>query len=115
MVVVSTRSRLCILYGFVIRRGRYGCHSRIFFLWFIRSLRPSMNYWRKFFSIRSTRKVAMFAIVEWCLWQCCNRIRERQPSWQLHELGDHAQRLVDEFWNMNSQEHGVSIPRPVVH
>ena len=57
----------------------------------------------------------MFAIVEWCLWQCCNRIRERQPSWQLHELGDHAQRLVDEFWNMNSQEHGVSIPRPVVH
>ena len=56
----------------------------------------------------------MFATVAWCFWQRCNWMRECQPSWQLHKLGDHAQRLVDEFWNVNSQEHGASIPRPVV-
>ncbi|XP_050253654.1 uncharacterized protein LOC126699730 [Quercus robur] len=41
-------------------------------------------------------------------------MREHQPSWQLHELGEHAKRMVDEFWNVNSKEHGASIPRPVV-
>lgn len=41
-------------------------------------------------------------------------MREHQPSWPLHELGDHARRLVDEFWNVNSQEHGASMPRLVI-
>ena len=56
----------------------------------------------------------MFATVAWCLWQRCNRMQGHQPSWQLHELGDHARRLADEFQNVNTQEHGVSIPRPMV-
>ena len=65
-------------------------------------------------STESNRKVALFVTVAWCLWQRRNRVRERQPSWQLHELGEHAHRMVDEFWNVNSKEHGASIPRSVV-
>ena len=29
-------------------------------------------------------------------------------------MGDRARRLVDEFWDVNPQEHGASIPCPVV-
>ena len=65
-------------------------------------------------SIGLNRKVALFVTVAWCLWQRQNPMRERQPSWQLHELGEHVQRMVDEFWNVNSKEHGASIPRSVV-
>ena len=42
-------------------------------------------------------------------------MRKHQPSWPLHELGDRARRLVDEFWDVNPQEHGASIPHLVVH
>ena len=45
----------------------------------------------------------------------CNWMREHQPSWSLLELGDKAWRLVEEFWDVNPQEHGASIPHPVVH
>ena len=46
-------------------------------------------------------KVALFATVAWCLWQQRNQMRERQPSWQLHEIGNRARVMVREFWEAN--------------
>ena len=50
----------------------------------------------------------------WCLWQRRNRLRERQPVWPLHELGDRAKALVMEYEDVNWKEQSVSIPRPRV-
>ena len=63
------------------------------------------------FSAGPAKKVALFATVAWCIWQRRNRLRENQSTWKLHEIGDNAQRLVDEFWSVNSQESGAPIPR----
>ena len=41
-------------------------------------------------------RVALLATVAWCLWQRCNRVRERQPSWHPHEIGEQALALVHE-------------------
>ena len=45
------------------------------------------------FNHGSCYRVALFAIVAWCLWQFCNRLRERQLVWPLHELGERARGL----------------------
>lgn len=42
-------------------------------------------------------RVALFAIVAWCLWQRHNRVREHQPSWHFHEISEQALVLVHEF------------------
>ena len=66
------------------------------------------------FSGGSSFRIAFFATVAWCLWQRRNRLRERQPVWPLHELGDRAKALVMEYEEVNWQEQSVSIPRPRV-
>ena len=49
----------------------------------------------------SSFKVALFATISWCLWQRQNRVRVRQPSWQLHEIEGRAKVMVSEFWDAN--------------
>lgn len=49
------------------------------------------------FSSGSNFRAALFANVAWCLWQRRYWMREHQSSWSLLELGDKAQRLVEEF------------------
>ena len=53
------------------------------------------------FSHGSCYRVVPFTTVAWCLWQFHNRLRERQSMWLLHKLGEQAQDLVDEFWEVN--------------
>ena len=47
--------------------------------------------------------VALFCTTTWSLWQWRNRLREKQPSWTLHELGSRAKAYVADFLNPNSQ------------
>ena len=42
-------------------------------------------------------RVALFATISWCLWQRRNRVRVRQPSWQLHEIEGRAKVMVSKF------------------
>ena len=48
-------------------------------------------------------RVALFCTTAWSLWQRRNRLREKQPSWTLHELGSRAKAYVVDFLNANSQ------------
>ena len=66
------------------------------------------------FSGGSSFRIAFFATVAWCLWQRRNRLREHQPVWLLHELGDRAKALVMEYEEVNWLEQSLSIPRPRV-
>ena len=59
-------------------------------------------------------RVALFATVAWCLWQRRNRVRERQPSWHLHEIGEQALALVHEFWEVHKQEARTSVQQTPV-
>lgn len=49
------------------------------------------------FNAGSGFRCALFAMVARCLWQRKNKLRERQHTWQLHEIGDKAKELVQEF------------------
>ncbi|XP_030958481.1 uncharacterized protein LOC115980358 [Quercus lobata] len=66
------------------------------------------------FNHGSCYRVALFATVAWCLWQFRNRLRERQLVWPLHELGERAQGLVDEFWEVNPQVQSAPVRRPLI-
>ena len=63
------------------------------------------------FSHGSCYRVALFATVAWCLWQFRNKFRERQLVWPLHELGERARDLVDEFWEVNPQVQSAPVRR----
>ena len=63
------------------------------------------------FSHGSCYRVALFATMAWCLWQFRNRLREHQLVWPLHELGERAQDLVDEFWEVNPQVQSAPVRR----
>uniref|UniRef100_A0A7N2LPB7 Reverse transcriptase zinc-binding domain-containing protein n=1 Tax=Quercus lobata TaxID=97700 RepID=A0A7N2LPB7_QUELO len=39
-------------------------------------------------------RCALFAMIAWFLWERRNRMRERQRTWQFHEVGDKAKELV---------------------
>lgn len=41
-------------------------------------------------------------------------MRERQPSWQLHEINGRAKVMVSEFWEANEQELQSFVRRPQV-
>ena len=47
--------------------------------------------------------VALFSSIAWSLWERRNRIRENQPSWPLHEIGNKAKELVLEFFDVHKQ------------
>ena len=66
------------------------------------------------FSHGSCYRVALCATVAWCLWQFRNRLRERQSVWPLHELGERARDLVDEFWEVNPQVQSAPVRRSQV-
>ena len=68
----------------------------------------------KVFKNGSSFRVALFASVAWCLWQRWNRLREQQPSWQLHEIGEKALALGHEFWEVHKQEVRNLIQWPLV-
>ena len=76
MVVASTQSRLCTVYGSVIKCGKFGCRSRIFRSLVHKKFQTFDELLEEVFSTGSTRKVPMFATVAWCLWQRRNRMRE---------------------------------------
>lgn len=44
-----------------------------------------------------------------------NRVRERQPSWQLHEIGERAKELVLDYFEAHKQEQRGLVRRPHVH
>ena len=46
------------------------------------------------FSEGSDYSCVVFVMVAWCLWQGRNRIRECQPSWSLHDIGNRAKEMV---------------------
>ena len=56
------------------------------------------------FNAGSGFRYALFAMVAWCLWQKRNRLREHQHTWQLHEIGNKAKELVQEFWDVHHKE-----------
>ena len=64
------------------------------------------------FSHGSCYHVALFATVAWCLWQFRNKFKERQLVWLLHELGERARDLVDEFWEVNPQVQSAPVRGP---
>ena len=45
--------------------------------------------------------VAWFSMTAWSLWQRCNRIREKQSSWPLHEVSMRAKNLVLEYFKIH--------------
>ena len=51
----------------------------------------------------STYQVALSSTIAWCLWQCWNRLKENQLTWQLHELGNRAKELVLEYLDVKKQ------------
>ncbi|XP_030941915.1 uncharacterized protein LOC115966927 [Quercus lobata] len=53
-------------------------------------------------------------MVAWCLWQRRNRLREHQHTWQLHEIGNKAKELVQEFWDVHHKEPQVLDQQPHV-
>ena len=59
-------------------------------------------------------RVALFSTMAWYLWQFCNRLREHQSVCPLHELGDRARGLVDEFWEVNPQVQSEPVRRLVM-
>ncbi|XP_030964030.1 uncharacterized protein LOC115985202 [Quercus lobata] len=59
-------------------------------------------------------RCALFAKVAWCLWQRRNKLRVQQQTWQLHEIGDRAKALVQEFWDANHREQQLPTRRPPV-
>ena len=48
--------------------------------------------------------VALFSTIAWSLWERRNRIRENQPSWPLHEIGNRTKELVVEFFDTHEQD-----------
>ena len=51
-----------------------------------------------------TFTVALFSTIAWSLWERRNRIRENQPSWPLHEIGNRTKELVVEFFDTHEQD-----------
>ena len=66
------------------------------------------------FSVGSGFQCALFAMIAWCLWERRNRVRERQRNWQLHEVGDRARDLVQEYWDIHFKEKSIHVHSLVV-
>lgn len=54
------------------------------------------------FKNASRVRVALIATVAWYLWQRCNMMKEREPTWKLHEIGEQTLALVHEFWEVHN-------------
>ena len=55
------------------------------------------------FELGASFSVALFSTIAWCLWQRRNKLRERQPTWTLQEIGRRANELVVEFFEIHQQ------------
>ena len=66
------------------------------------------------FNVGSGFRCAQFAMTAWCLWEHRNRLRVHQCTWQLHEIGDKALKLVQEFWDVHCKETSSSVCPPLV-
>lgn len=55
------------------------------------------------FDLGASFSVALFSTTAWCLWQRRNKLRERQPTWPLQEIGRRAKELVVEFFEVHQQ------------
>ncbi|KAK7842554.1 hypothetical protein CFP56_013632 [Quercus suber] len=62
---------------------------------------------------KSTFRTAWFATIAWSLWQRRNRIRERQTTWPLFEIGRRAKAMVEEFFDVHKPKLVVN-PRPAL-
>lgn len=58
--------------------------------------------------------ITLFTTMAWSLWQRRNGVRECQPVWLLHEMGDKARTLVAKLWDVNPQEQCKPMRRPQV-
>ena len=65
-----------------------------FFFLTQKNCRSFLEILETLFSGRSGFRCALFAMIAWCLWERRNRMRERQRTWQLHEVGDKVKELV---------------------
>ena len=66
------------------------------------------------FFVGSGFRCALFAMTAWCLWERRNRVRECQRTWQLHEVGDRARDLVQEYWDIHFKEKPIIVCPPTV-
>ena len=56
--------------------------------------------------------MAWFSTIAWSLWQRRNRLREKQPSWPLHEVSLRAKNLVSEYFEIH--KHPPKIQRRAI-
>lgn len=64
------------------------------------------------FNEGSNYRIALFASIALGLWQRRNRMRVHQPALQLHEIGDRAKELVQEFLEVHKLDLPVVCRRP---
>ena len=55
------------------------------------------------FELGASFSIALFSTIAWCLWQHRNKLRERQLTWPLQEIGRRAKELVVEFFEIHQQ------------
>ncbi|XP_023914568.1 uncharacterized protein LOC112026118 [Quercus suber] len=75
-----------------------------------RNFRSFMDVVEAVMEQRPAFTVAFFSTIAWSLWERRNRIRENQPSWPLHEIGNRIKEMVVEFFNAHEQV-SCSAPR----
>ncbi|KAK7823802.1 hypothetical protein CFP56_035048 [Quercus suber] len=59
-----------------------------------RNFRSFMDVVEAVMEQRPAFTVAFFSTIAWSLWERRNRIRENQPSWPLHEIGNRIKEMV---------------------
>ena len=58
--------------------------------------------------------MAWFSTIAWSLWERRNGIRENQPSWPFHGIGNRAKAMVLEFFDAHAQVPGSTPQFPQV-
>ena len=51
----------------------------------------------------SSKSAALFSMIAWCVWQRRNRIREKQPTWEVVDIVKTAAELLQEFHDVQKQ------------
>ena len=57
-----------------------------FFVYYKKQYRSFMDLFEVVLKRGSVFHVAWFSMVAWSLWQRRNKLREKQPTWPLHEI-----------------------------
>ena len=51
----------------------------------------------------SSKSAALFSMIAWCVWQRRNRIREKQPTWEVVDIVKRAAKRLQEFHDVQKQ------------